>query len=110
MKLIHGSRITLYFIKVHADVFRLYRPPKLTASMDSTPGKPTAQLSLANVGLAFGFIAFDALLSKTLGLGVGSLLVTSAVRCVVQLSLVALILQKVFDADNPWAVAVIACK
>ncbi|KIP10919.1 hypothetical protein PHLGIDRAFT_22003 [Phlebiopsis gigantea 11061_1 CR5-6] len=73
--------------------------------MDSTPSKPTSQLSLSNVGLAFGFIAFDAVLSKTLGLGIGALLVTSAVRCVVQLSLVALILQKVFDADNPWAVA-----
>ena len=78
--------------------------------MDSAPSKPNAQLSWANVGFAFGFIVFDAVLSKSLSLGVGALLVTSAFRCAVQLSLVALILQKVFDADNPWAVAVIACE
>ena len=93
-------------------ILALYVNPllRLKALMDNTPNRPTAQLSWSNIGLAFGFIAFDALLSKTLGLGVGALLVTSALRCVVQLSLVALILQKVFDADNPWAVAAIACE
>lgn len=66
-------------------------------------------LTFNNIGLAFSFILFDALVSTTLGLGVGSSLVTASVRCVVQLSLVALILQKVFEANNPWAVAGIAC-
>ena len=35
---------------------------------------------------------------------------TAAVRCVVQLALVATLLQKVFEADNAWAVGGIACE
>ncbi|TCD61060.1 hypothetical protein EIP91_009117 [Steccherinum ochraceum] len=73
-------------------------------------GQPdSTHLTFNNIGLAFSFILFDALISTSLGLGVGSSLVTASVRCVVQLSLVALILQKVFEANNPWAVAGIAC-
>ena len=77
--------------------------------MDGSPGTPTAQLDWSNVGLAFSFIVLDAVVSKTFGLGVGASLVTAAVRCVLQLSLVALILQKVFETNNPFAVAGIAC-
>ncbi|KZT01548.1 UPF0014-domain-containing protein [Laetiporus sulphureus 93-53] len=75
--------------------------------MDS-PGGPTTPLTWPNVGLAFSFILFDAVVSVTFGLGVGSSLVTAAVRCVLQLSLLALILDKVFSTNNPWAVAGIA--
>ncbi|KAL4246435.1 UPF0014 family protein [Abortiporus biennis] len=75
--------------------------------MDRAP-EATTHLTWSNVGLAFSFILFDAIVSRTYGLGVGSSLVTAAVRCVVQLSLVALVLQKVFEANNPWAVAGIA--
>lgn len=78
--------------------------------MDGSPGKPTNDLSWDNVGLAFSFIVFDAVVSKTFGLGVGTSLVTAAVRCVAQLSLVALVLQKIFETNNPWAVAGIACE
>ena len=76
--------------------------------MDSGPNSPTTQLTWENVGLAFSFIVFDAVVSKSFGLGVGTSLVTAAVRCVVQLSLVALVLQKVFETNNPWGVAGIA--
>ncbi|KAI0090976.1 hypothetical protein BDY19DRAFT_932767 [Irpex rosettiformis] len=76
--------------------------------MDDVPGAPSNDLSWGNVGLAFSFILFDDICSRTFGLGVDSSLVTAAVRCVVQLSLVALVLQKVFEANNPWAVAGIA--
>ncbi|KAI0080927.1 UPF0014-domain-containing protein [Panus rudis PR-1116 ss-1] len=78
--------------------------------MDTGPGNGsgTTHLNWGNVGLAFSFIVFDAVVSHTFRLGVGSSLVTAAVRCVLQLSLVALILQKVFEANNPWAVAGIA--
>ncbi|KAI0707293.1 UPF0014-domain-containing protein [Earliella scabrosa] len=69
----------------------------------------TTHLNWGNVGLAFSFILLDGVLSTTFGLGVGSSLVTAAVRCVVQLSVVALILQKVFETNNPWAVAGMAC-
>lgn len=77
--------------------------------MDTDPGQSTTQLTWENVGLAFSFIVFDAVVSKTFGLGVGASLVTAAVRCIIQLSLVALVLQKVFETNNPWGVAGIAC-
>lgn len=78
--------------------------------MDAGPDKSTSQLTWENVGLAFSFIVFDAVVSKIFGLGVGTSLITAAVRCVMQLSLVALILQKVFETNNPWGVAGIACE
>ncbi|KAI0950884.1 hypothetical protein AcW1_008072 [Taiwanofungus camphoratus] len=76
--------------------------------MDADPGGPTSPLTWGNVGLAFSFILFDAVVSFVAGLGVGSSLVTAAVRCVLQLSVVALVLQKVFETNNPFAVAGIA--
>lgn len=78
--------------------------------MDGGSGAHTKDLTWENVGLAFSFIVFDAIISRILGLGVGSSLTTSAVRCVIQLTLVALVLQKVFEANNPWVVAGIACE
>lgn len=78
--------------------------------MDADPGGPTSPLTWGNVGLAFSFILFDAVVSFVAGLGVGSSLVTAAVRCVLQLSVVALVLQKVFETNNPFAVAGIACE
>ena len=74
------------------------------------PGAATSPLSWGNVGLAFSFIVFDAVVSLGFGLGVGSGLVTAALRCIVQLSVVALVLQRVFETNNPWAVAGIACE
>lgn len=65
-------------------------------------------LSWSNVGLGFTFVAFDAMVSHSLGLGVGSALVTAAVRCVVQLAVMALVLQYIFDAKNPYGVAGLA--
>jgi len=76
--------------------------------MDSEPGAGSNDLAWGNVGLAFAFIVFDAFISMFFGLGVGGSLVTSAVRCVLQLSVVALILQKIFETNNPWGVAGIA--
>ncbi|KAH9831651.1 UPF0014-domain-containing protein [Rhodofomes roseus] len=72
------------------------------------PGGATSPLSWANVSLAFSFIVFDAVVSLAFGLGVGSGLVTAALRCIGQLSVVALVLQQVFATNNPWAVAGIA--
>ena len=61
------------------------------------------------MGIAFTFVLFDAFVSLVYRLGVGTSMTTAAVRCVVQLSFLALVLQKVFDTNNPWAVAGIAC-
>ncbi|KAI1796883.1 UPF0014-domain-containing protein [Ganoderma leucocontextum] len=69
------------------------------------PGSSPTHLSWGNVSLAFSFILLDGVLSTAFGLGVGSGLLTAAIRCVVQLSVVALILQKVFETNNPLAVA-----
>ena len=74
---------------------------------DPAPGGKT-HLSWANVGLAFLFVAFDAGVSRSLGLEIGLPLLTAAVRCVVQLTLMSLVLAKVFEAHNPWGVAGLA--
>ncbi|KIJ67119.1 hypothetical protein HYDPIDRAFT_109132 [Hydnomerulius pinastri MD-312] len=76
--------------------------------MDATPSDST-NLTWGNVGLGFSFILFNAFLSTTLNLGVGSSLVSAALRCIVQLAIVGLLLQRVFETNNPWAVAGIAC-
>ncbi|EJD07030.1 UPF0014-domain-containing protein [Fomitiporia mediterranea MF3/22] len=75
--------------------------------MDDPAGSKT-HLTWANVGLGFAFVAFDAIISRLFGLGVGVPLITAAVRCVIQLAIMALVLQKIFEADNPWGVAGIA--
>lgn len=67
-------------------------------------------LSWLNVGFGFLFILFDALLSSALGLGIGGSLVVAAIRCVVQLSIMGLVLDKVFASDNLWGVIGIAGK
>lgn len=76
--------------------------------MDAPPANPT-NLTWVNVGLGLAFILFNALISTTLNLGVGNSLVTSAFRCIVQLAIMGLVLQRVFETNNPWAVAAIAC-
>ncbi|KAG1775964.1 hypothetical protein EV702DRAFT_1030116 [Suillus placidus] len=73
------------------------------------PSTDTTHLNWGNVGLGFSFIIFNAVISTSLQLGVGSSLLSAAIRCVVQLGLVALVLQKVFETNNIWAVASIAC-
>uniref|UniRef100_A0A0W0G608 Hypothetical UPF0014-domain-containing protein n=1 Tax=Moniliophthora roreri TaxID=221103 RepID=A0A0W0G608_MONRR len=75
-----------------------------------TPASGSPHLSWANVGIALSFIVFNTLLSNFLHLDVGFSLLTAALRCVVQLAIVGTILRKVFEANNPWAVAGIACK
>lgn len=82
----------------------------LLTVMDAGPLGPSTYLSWPNVSLAFGFIIFNSVISWTFELGVGASLVTAAVRCVVQLTLVATILSKVFETDNGWAIAGIACE
>ncbi|QRW17809.1 hypothetical protein RhiXN_02733 [Rhizoctonia solani] len=66
-------------------------------------------LNWLNVGIGFCFVAADAVVSYGLGLGVGTSLVSAAIRCIVQLSIMALVLQSVFEASSPWAVAGISC-
>lgn len=65
-------------------------------------------LTWLNVGIGLLFIVFDAVLSGVLGLGIGTSLIVAALRCIVQLTVMSLVLGKVFDSDNIWAVAGIA--
>ncbi|KAF4562532.1 UPF0014 family protein [Pleurotus pulmonarius] len=77
----------------------------------SLPGQTETEPSLSwiNVGLALSFILFDVVLSSVLRLGIERPLITSSIRCVIQLGLASTLLQKVFNAKNPWAVAGIVC-
>ena len=70
--------------------------------------EPASDLSWVNVAIGLGFIAFDAVLSLGLGLGIGGSLIVAATRCIVQLTVMGLVLDKVFAAQNVWGVAGIA--
>lgn len=67
-------------------------------------------LTWLNVSIGLGFILFDAVLSLILGLGIGGSLVVAAIRCVVQLTIMGLLLDKVFASNNVWGVVGIARK
>ncbi|KAI0311268.1 UPF0014-domain-containing protein [Amylostereum chailletii] len=74
---------------------------------DTHPDSKT-HLEWSNVGLGLCFVLFDAALSSSLGLGVGRSLLTAAARCIIQLTLVASILERVFKTDHFAAVTGIA--
>jgi ABC-type iron transport system FetAB permease component len=78
--------------------------------MDSLPNHTVADLGWSHVGFGLAFIAFNSIISQVLQLHIGASLVFAALRCVVQLTLVATILQQVFAAENFWAVVGIACE
>ncbi len=78
--------------------------------MDPLPSQPVVDLGWSQVGFALTFIAFNSIISEVLQLGVGASIMFAALRCVVQLTLMATILHHVFAADNFWAVVGIACK
>jgi len=63
------------------------------------------QLSWTNVGLALSFVLVDAGISAYFRLGIESSLVVAATRCMFQLTIAAMCLQKVFEARNVWSVA-----
>lgn len=70
---------------------------------------PTAPLDWENVALGISFVLFNVTVSAYFELGIGRSLLTAAIRCVLQLAVVALLLQKVFETNNPFVVAGIAC-
>lgn len=72
--------------------------------------EPAALLGWGHIALAFTFILFDVMVSAYFGLGIERGLLTASIRCVVQLAIMAVLLHGVFSAENPWAVAGIACR
>jgi len=76
--------------------------------MDDVPRGEQSLLTWSNVALAFSFVAFDAVLSSVYRLEISSSLITAAVRCVIQLSIMALVLESIFKAKSPYGVAGLA--
>lgn len=74
----------------------------------SSPGSET-HLTWSSIAFASSFIASSVVVSFVFGLRLGTSLVMAAARCVVQLALLALVLKTVYEANNPWLVAGIAC-
>jgi ABC-type iron transport system FetAB permease component len=71
---------------------------------------PTTTLDWMNVALGMSFVVFSVAMSTSayFGLGIGRSVLTAAIRCILQLAVVALLLQQVFETKNPFAVAGIA--
>lgn len=69
-------------------------------------GEKSPELDWLNVGIGFGFIIFNVILSSILGIekDISASLVIAALRCIGQLSLLTVILKPVFNG-GPWAVA-----
>lgn len=86
--------------------------PTAIAASDSQfiPTSTETELGWENVAIALAFILFNTFLSGVLRIGVGTSLLVSAVRCILQLTVVATILQQVFAAEDKWVVAGISCK
>lgn len=69
---------------------------------------PTIHLTWANVGVAIAFLLVDASLSAYFRLGLSKSLLVAATRCILQLYLMSLVLDKIFAANSPWGVAGLA--
>lgn len=62
-------------------------------------------LSVWNVAFAALFVVLSSVVSFFLGLGLESTILIAGARCWLQLTLVSYILDDVFEAQNPWLVA-----
>ena len=81
---------------------------QLSFGMDNTPGGKQPLLTWSNVALALSFVAFDAILSSVYRLGISSSLIPAALRCIAQLSVMALLLESIFKTQNPYGIAGLA--
>jgi len=78
--------------------------------MDDVPGGERPLLAWYNVALALSFVAFDAVLSSVYRLGISESLISAALRCIIQLSVMALVLESIFKTQNPFGIAGLARK
>ena len=77
--------------------------------MDDIPDRGDQPLlTWSNVALALSFVAFDAVLSSVYHLGIAGALVPAALRCVIQLSVMALVLESIFKTHNPFGIVGLA--
>ncbi|KAI8601562.1 UPF0014 family [Dissophora ornata] len=70
--------------------------------------KPMVELQWYHVAIASVLIIINGTLSIILGLGLEKRLFISAIRCVVQLTIMGLVLQNIFDAKSPILVILMA--
>ncbi|KAF9158362.1 hypothetical protein BGX21_003434 [Mortierella sp. AD011] len=70
--------------------------------------KPMVELQWYHVAIASTLILVNGFLSMLLGLGLEKRLFISATRCVVQLTIMGLVLQHIFGADSPILVILMA--
>ncbi|KZT23117.1 UPF0014-domain-containing protein [Neolentinus lepideus HHB14362 ss-1] len=74
-----------------------------------SPVADQTHLNWFNVGLGLTFVIFNSFLSYNFRLGIGRALFIAALRCIGQLAIMGLLLKQIFETNNPWAVAGIAC-
>lgn len=67
----------------------------------SAPPSDHTELAWTNVAIALAFILFEVGVSTILRLGIGISLLVAALRCIGQLAAVAMVLQGVFEHNNP---------
>jgi Uncharacterised protein family (UPF0014) len=76
--------------------------------MDPLPNKPIPDLGWSHVGIGLSFVVLNSAISHVLHLRVGASLAIAAIRCIVQLTAMATVLQSVFTTKSWWTVAGIA--
>ncbi|KAJ2863048.1 hypothetical protein GGH94_003879 [Coemansia aciculifera] len=74
---------------------------KYIGGKSDDPSAPDEPLTWANVGIAGLLLGVNIAVSIWFGLGLSVSLLISALRCVVQLSLLGLILRQIFETANP---------
>jgi ABC-type iron transport system FetAB permease component len=75
----------------------------------ASPPNPASHLGWLHVCFGLIFVVFNSAISQILQLRIGTSLMIAALRCMVQLTVVAVILQHLLSVKKPWAVAGIAC-
>ncbi|KAI8143854.1 UPF0014 family [Fennellomyces sp. T-0311] len=73
--------------------------------LEGDGGRITATFTWTNVAVAASFILVNVAISTWMGLKLEGPLIISSLRCVIQLTIMGLILQDVFAARNPYYVA-----
>ncbi|CAI2193313.1 14789_t:CDS:10 [Funneliformis geosporum] len=82
----------------------LYRASTNNNTCYQDTGEVESSLQWYHVGIASMFILINGVISIWLGLHLEASLFVSSVRCVVQLTLMGLVLEDVFKAENPFIV------
>lgn len=61
-------------------------------------------LTWTNVLIGLAFVAFDSVLSQGFGLGISGSLIVASIRCILQLTIMASLLDRVFASNSIYGV------